>query len=155
MQKLDKKVRTLWLLRNMFIIFPTIIIYLLIIFSVEECKIVLALSFGFLTIIIIGLAIIWPILSYRYYSYDYDDKKIYINRGIIFQHKIVIPVRQIQDLHLYNGPFMQIFKLGGVIISTAGSNFILSGINKGKADKMLYELEERLESRLDSDEEVY
>ena len=50
---------------------------------------------------------------------------------------------------------MQIFKLGGVIISTAGSNFILSGINKEKADKMLYELEERLESRLDSDEEVY
>ena len=32
---------------------------------------------------------------------------------------------------------MQIFKLGGVIISTAGSNFILSGINKEKADKIV------------------
>ena len=97
----------------------------------------------------------WPNLSYYFYEYNFDDKKIEINRGVIFQHRIIIPIRQIQDLHLYNGPMMQLFNLGGIIISTAGSNFILSGISFEQANNMLKELEEKLESRLDSDETIY
>ena len=50
---------------------------------------------------------------------------------------------------------MQLFKLSGLIISTAGSNFTLSGISKEEALEMLNDLETRLESRLDSDEEVH
>ena len=153
MKKLDKKVITLWLVRNLFIIIPTLVGYLmLIIFIPAELRLALGLSFGLVSLIIVALCIVWPFLSYRYYEYDYDDAKIYINYGVIFRHKILIPVRQIQDLHLYNGPLMQLFKLGGITISTAGSNFSLSGISKSEADKMIFDLESKLESRLDSDE---
>ena len=153
MKKLDKKVIKLWLVRNLFIIIPTIVGYLmLVIFIPNELKLALGLSCGLLTLIITVLYIIWPFLSYRFYEYSYDETKIYINYGVIFRHKILIPVRQIQDLHLYNGPLMQLFKLSGITISTAGSNFSLSGITKSEAEKMLFDLESKLESRLDSDE---
>lgn len=153
MKKLDKKVIKLWLVRNLFIIVPVLAGYLLlVIFIPSELKLALGLSFGILTLIILVLCIGWPFLSYHFYEYNYDETKIYINHGVIFRHKILIPVRQIQDLHLYKGPLMQLFKLGGIIISTAGSNFTLSGISKDTLDAMIFDLESKLESRLDSNE---
>ena len=153
MKKLDKKVIKLWLVRNLFIIIPTLVGYLMLVILIpNEIKLALGLSFGILSLIILALSIIWPFLSYRFYEYNYDETKIYINYGVIFRHKILIPVRQIQDLHLYNGPLMQLFKLSGITISTAGSNFSLSGITKSEAEKMIIDLESKLESRLDCDE---
>ena len=156
MKQLDKKVKKLWLLRNAFAVIPMVCLLIVVVIAVEgEFKIAVAISLGLLVLIISALLIVWPFLSYRFYAYDYDDLKITIKRGIIFRHEIVIPIRQIQDLHLYHGPLMQLFKLSGLIISTAGSNFTLSGISKEEALEMLKYLETRLESRLDSDEEVH
>ena len=153
MKKLDKKVVKLWLVRNLFLAIPTLIGYLLlIIFVPSELKLALGLSFGLVALLVIAFCLIWPFLSYHFYEYNYDETKIFINYGVIFRHKILIPVRQIQDLHLYNGPLMQLFKLSGIIISTAGSNFTLSGISKEEANSMIFDLENKLESRLDCDE---
>ncbi len=153
MKKLDKKVIKLWLVRNLFLAVPTLIGYIILIVCIpNELKLALGLSFGLVTLLIIVLSLVWPFLSYRFYEYNYDETKIYINYGVIFKHKILIPVRQIQDLHLYNGPLMQLFKLSGIIISTAGSNFTLSGISKLEAETMIFDLENKLESRLDCDE---
>ena len=153
MKKLDKKVLKLWLVRNLFLVIPTLIGYLLlVIFISSELKLALGLSFGLFTILVIVLCLVWPFLSYHFYEYNYDETKIYINYGVIFKHKILIPVRQIQDLHLYNGPLMQLFKISGIILSTAGSNFTLSGISKEEANEMIFDLENKLESRLDCNE---
>lgn len=153
MKKLDKKVIKLWLVRNLFIIIPVVVAYLMVvIFVPSNLKLALGLSLGMVTLIILALCIGWPFLTYHFYEYNYDDTKIYINFGVIFRHKILIPIRQIQDLHLYHGPIMQLFKLSGVIISTAGSNFALSGISKEAANEMIFDLENKLESRLDADE---
>ena len=153
MKKLDKKVLSLWLVRNSFLIIPAVVSYiLLLVFIPDELRLPLGLSFGFLVFVILFLCIVWPILYYKMYEYNYDDTKIYINYGVIFRHKILMPVRQIQDLHLYKGPLMQMFKLSGITISTAGSNFSLTGISKDEADAMIFDLESKLERRLDSNE---
>ncbi len=153
MKKLEKKVVKLWLVRNLFIAIPALIAYLMVlIFVPSEVKLALGLSLGLILLIILALCLGWPFLTYHFYEYKYDEMKIYINYGVVFRHKILIPVRQIQDLHLYHGPIMQLFKLSGVIISTAGSNFTLSGIKKSDAELMIEDLENKLESRLDVNE---
>ena len=153
MKKLDKKVLKLWYLRNLFIAVPVLVGYvLMMIFLPNELKLGVGLSCGLVTLIVLGLCAGWPLLAYHFYEYGYDELKISIHRGVIFRHKIVIPIRQIQDLHLYDGPFMQLLKLSGIIISTAGSNFTVSGISKLEAENMLEDLETKLESRLDVNE---
>lgn len=150
--KLNKKVRTLWLIRNGIFVFLFILGYISLGFVVPtEAKLVVLLSIGFPVFLVVGLLIIWPFLKYNNYSYGFDDKRIYLNYGVIFKHKILIPIRQIQDLHLYNGPIMSMLDLSGVIISTAGSNFTVAGLLKNNAEEMIKELELLLNERLDGD----
>ena len=75
-----------------------------------------------------------------------------INFGVIFRHKVIIPIRQIQDLHTYNGPIMSLMGLSGVIISTAGSNFDIAGMLNADATNMVNDLEALLNKRLDGDD---
>lgn len=153
MKKLDKKVLKLWHVRNLFITVPVLLIFILVMVLVDnDARLAVALSLGTFTIVVVGLSILWPNLAYRAYSYDYDDLKITVKKGVIFKHNILIPVRQIQDLHIFDGPFMQLFKVSGLTISTAGSNFSINGINKLDADKIIEDLATKLESRLDADE---
>lgn len=149
MKKLDKKVIKLWIVRNLFFVIPVLVGYILLIALIpNNLKLSLGLSCGLVVLLITSLALIWPFLSYHFYEYSYDETKIFINYGVIFRHKILVPVCQIQDLHLYNGPLMQLFKLSGIILSTAGSNFSLSGISKDEANLMIFDLENKLEERV-------
>ena len=102
------------------------------------------LSFVFL-VILYG----YPTLLYRSYSYFYNEDRIIINKGVLFKHHIVVPVCQIQDLHIYEGPLMQIMKLDGIIISTAGSNYIIKGLSRKDSEKMIDSLETNLRKRLE------
>lgn len=146
--KLNKKVRLIWIIRN---IFFSIIVALALIpafFSKEIGVIVGAIiPVG----IIIIFLLIWPFLKYKLYSFGYDDKRIAINYGVIFRHHVIVPIRQIQDLHTYNGPIMSLLGLSGVIISTAGSNFSIAGMLNDDATNMVNELEVLLNNRLDGD----
>ena len=93
--------------------------------------------------------IIYPFLKYRFYSYAYNEEKVVIRYGVIFRHTIVMPICQIQDLHVYQGPIMSLFKLSGIIFSTAGSNFELRCLDKKIAEKIVTETEIFLKKRLE------
>lgn len=90
-----------------------------------------------------------PALRYKMYAWGYDDKRIIVKQGVIFRHRVVIPVCQIQDLHRTQGPLMMMLKLSGVTISTAGSNFDISTLTTNEADRMIDELEHNLETRVE------
>ena len=68
---------------------------------------------------------------------------------MIFKQRVVIPVCQIQDLHRLQGPIMMALGLSGVTISTAGSNFDISTLTTAEADKLIDELEQSLEARVE------
>lgn len=93
--------------------------------------------------------VIWPSLWYNRYLYGYDEKRIFICYGVIFRHRVTIPVCQIQDIHYFEGPIMMAFKLGRVMLSTAGSNFALDGLDKNTAQTMIAEVEEYLRRRVE------
>lgn len=146
---LNKKVRTIWIIRNLIISIIMLVPIVIACFS-EMLGVILGVSIPCAIIII--LLMIWPFLKYKMYSFGYDDKRIAINFGVIFRHKVIIPIRQIQDLHTYNGPIMSLMGLSGVIISTAGSNFAIAGMLNADATNMVNDLEALLNKRLDGDD---
>jgi membrane protein YdbS with pleckstrin-like domain len=90
-----------------------------------------------------------PALRYKLYAWGYDDKRIVVKQGVIFRRRVVIPVCQIQDLHRTQGPLMQLLKLSGVMISTAGSNFSISTLTTAEADLLVDALEHNLQARVE------
>lgn len=147
-KKLDIKVRKIWYIRNS-ILSLVIALFILPAIFIGLPAIISAII---LIILIDTTVMLWPCLKYKYYSFGYDDKRIAINYGVIFRHKIIIPIRQIQDLHTYNGPIMSLMGLSGVIISTAGSNFSIAGMLTNDANIFVENLESLLNARLDGDE---
>ncbi len=153
LQKLSLKARKYWLTIN--IIWSAIISIasvLIILLAQGVARKVLALALGIPAFLVIALLIVYPFLKYHFYSYGYNDKKIIIKRGVIFRHTITIPVCQLQDLHIFEGPIMMAFKLSSVDFSTAGSNFSVVCLESSVANKIVSELEVYLKNRLEEKE---
>ena len=154
-KKLNQKARVIWLIRNIIIVIVLLVLFVFFYINIlskdvnEIVNIILIILFSITEL----LFIIWPFLYFNNYSYGYDDKRIVINYGVIFKHHIIVPVRQLQDLHLYATPLMLIFKIDGMIISTAGSNFSITGIKKDDGEAMINDFEKMLNERLDANNE--
>lgn len=154
-KKLNQKARVIWLIRNIIIVLVLLVLFVFFYINIlskdvnEIVNIILIILFSITEL----LFIIWPFLYFNNYSYGYDDKRIVINYGVIFKHHIIVPVRQLQDLHLYATPLMLIFKIDGMIISTAGSNFSITGIKKDDGEAMINDFEKMLNERLDANNE--
>ena len=155
LKKLHRNVLKLWYFRA--IIYSLVIIgtftavmTILNLLKIDD-KVFLALFLvaGIPLFILLLFVLILPYFRYKMYTYGYDDKTIIVKYGVIFKHRIVIPVCQIQDLHRVEGPIMSLFKLSGVTISTAGSNFDISTLTTAEADKIIDELEDNLEVRIE------
>lgn len=157
--KLEKSVVKLWYLIAfiVFLAFAGPVWTTTLVLSNGEIKLVPVVISGVLTLIFGIIDFAYPMWKYKNYSYYYDEERIVINKGVFFKHHIVVPVCQIQDLHIYEGPLMQIVKLDGMIISTAGSNFIIKGLSRTDSEKMMQKLENNLHKRLEElkNEELY
>lgn len=155
--KLDNKIKSVWLIVGLIsLIFP-IALFIALYLTLETSAKGLLMAI-LIPIIIIWLlvALIYPFLNYHFYSYGFDEKRVYIQKGIIFRHQIVIPICQIQDLHLEQGPIMLMMKMCSLNISTAGCNHLISGIDKSKCEKIIKELTTYLEERIEAlnDDEI-
>lgn len=126
---LDKKMRTVWLIRTTIVCLIFLFFYLLTFFIPSKHWLYTVLPIGIVLLLTIILTYVLVILYYKYYFYYLDDGVIYIEKGIIFKHRIIIPCKKMQDVHLTSGPIMRAFKLKSVEISTAGSNFVVAGLN--------------------------
>lgn len=154
LQKICKRTRTMWYIRNSILLLILSVAMLIAGFAAANlvATIIAGVSWGVLAV----LLLVWPALSYKNYSYGYDDKRFYIEHGVIFKHKITAPLCQIQDLHFYEGPIMSLFKISKVIFATGGSNFDLIGLDKANAQQLIEEVEGLLRQRIEvnANEEV-
>ncbi len=151
MQKISPKAKTLWLIRNaiwLVIITAGALIALLTGIDSPSFTAVAAIT-GASWLTVAVLLLIFPSLSYKNYSYGYDDKRFTVKSGVIFRHTITAPVCQIQDLHFYEGPVMRLLGIGKIMLSTGGSNFELVGLDKATAQTVIEELEEKLRRRIE------
>ena len=115
----------------------------------DSVRLAVLLSLGIVESLIVALILIYPYFRYKMYSWGYDDKTIEVREGVIFRHRVLIPVCQIQDLHRFEGPIKMLFKVSGVTISTAGSNFDISTLTTSEADALISDLEAKLEARIE------
>lgn len=150
LHSLNKKILSLWYLR-------TFLVWLIL---AAICIVPALLLKGNIQFLFYGIAILltvllflYPPFKYRFYKFGHDDRKIVLQYGVIFRHDITIPICQIQDLHLFQGPLMRIFHLEGLILSTAGSNFSVAGLMKEDAVKLVDLFETLIEERA-KDEEI-
>ena len=145
LKKLDKSVLKMWYIQ-------AVIISLIVILAAAGTIVNVAISnapgniltavslgCGVPCIILLCFILIMPALRYKMYAWGCDDTRI-----------VVIPVCQIQDLHRKQGPLMMMFKLSDVTISTAGSNFDISTLTTAEADRLIEELEQKLEARIEA-----
>ncbi len=151
-KNVSKKQKTIWILGNILPLIALTATFICLVcgalIEISEHPIVavlLSVCYIFNAI----LLIIWPSLKYKNYLYGYDDKRLYISRGVIFKHHITAPICQIQDLHLYEGPVMRIFGIARIMFSTGGSDFDLSGIDVKEAKRIIDDIEEKLGKRIE------
>lgn len=156
LKKLNKSVLKMWYIQ-------AVIISLILILAVAGTIVNVALSnasgntltavslgCGVPCVIVLCFILIMPALRYKMYAWGCDDTRIIVKQGVIFRERVVIPVCQIQDLHRKQGPLMMMFKLSDVTISTAGSNFDISTLTTAEADRLIEELEQKLEARIEA-----
>lgn len=149
-KKLDKGILKIWLLIGT-LIFLGLAILAVVAYILMNENLKLPMLLSDIIVLLIGavFCFLYPILRHKYYTYSYDEKHIFIRRGIIFRNQIFIPVCQIQDMHIHQGPFQMLFKVAEIEISTAGSNYYIVGLKQDVANKMVNEFENNLLKRLE------
>lgn len=155
LKNLNKNVLKLWYIRAAIIslaligFFVSAIVILIVSEAPSDVRLAVLLAVGIPDLLFLALTLVMPVLRYKMFSWGYDDKRIVVKEGVIFRKRVVIPICQIQDLHRVQGPIMMLLKLSDVTISTAGSNFDLSTLTTDEADSMIDDLEEKLEARIE------
>ena len=154
LKKLDRRVLKLWYIRAAMLslvligVFAVVAALMIAAEAPDGVVPIVLLGIGIPDAFFLGLTLIMPVLRFRMYAWGYDDQRIIVKEGVIFRHRVVIPICQIQDLHRTQGPLMLLLKLSGVTISTAGSNFDISTLTTQEADCLIDRLEENLEARI-------
>ena len=155
MKKLDKSVLKLWYIRAGIVsllligVFAAAVLILVAAGASGDVMLAVLLGVGIPVALLLTLTLVWPALRYQMFSWGYDEKRIIVKQGVIFRHRVVIPVCQIQDLHRTQGPIMMLLGMSDVTVSTAGSNFDISTLTTGEADCMIDALEQNLEKRIE------
>lgn len=58
---------------------------------------------------------------FRHYSYAMDDYGLYINQGVFWRQKIIVPRNRVQHTDIAQGPLDRKYDLSELIIHTAGT----------------------------------
>ncbi len=63
----------------------------------------------------------WPQIKHRHYRWRSSGAGMVIHRGVLWKHRIAIPVLRVQHVDVSQGPVQRLFKLGSLTIHTAGT----------------------------------
>lgn len=76
-------------------------------------------------------------LEYKHFSYAMSDYGLYINRGVFWRRKIIVPRNRVQHTDVMQGPLERKYDLAELIVHTAGtrnSSVKLPGISHKHAE---------------------
>lgn len=82
------------------------------------------------------LAVSWPALAYRHWSYRLDEQGIEIRSGVVFRRVTTVPRSRVQHTDVSQGPIERRYALGTLVIYTAGTEHArvdLPGLAHGTA----------------------
>lgn len=67
------------------------------------------------------LAIFWPPLSYKNTTWRLDHEGFEIHHGVLWKHRVIIPLGRVQHADVSQGPLQRQFGVGTLTIHTAGT----------------------------------
>lgn len=68
-----------------------------------------------------AFAIFWPSLNYHRASWRLDAEGLEIRRGVLWRHRITVPLGRVQHADVSQGPLQRQFGVGTLTIHTAGT----------------------------------
>ena len=77
--------------------------------------------------------------EYKHFSYAMNDYGLYINRGVFWRRKIIVPRNRVQHTDVTQGPLERKFDLAELIVHTAGTrnaSVKLPGVLHEDAEKL-------------------
>ena len=85
------------------------------------------------------LIFIYQGAAFRHFSYTMNDFGLYINRGVFWRRKIIVPRNRVQHTDVVQGPLERRYELAELIVHTAGTrnaSVKLPGILHTDAEKL-------------------
>lgn len=96
-------------------------------------------------IIYLFFSYIWARLAYQNWGYELIEKKIKIEKGVVFKKYVTIPYGRIQNVDIYRGISDRILGLSTLAVQTAGAG---TGTTEGKLPGLGTETAEELREKL-------
>lgn len=60
-------------------------------------------------------------VAYKKFSYYMDERGLFINKGVFWQKKIVVPINRVQHTDITQGPLARRYDLAELTVHTAGT----------------------------------
>jgi membrane protein YdbS with pleckstrin-like domain len=114
-------------------------------FNIGWCLILwVAMAVGLLAIVasFVG-ALLWPALVHKHASWRLDKLGLEIRRGVLWRHRITIPLGRVQHADVSQGPLQRLFAIGTLTVHTAGTQNASVGLD-GIAHETAIELRDKL-----------
>lgn len=74
-----------------------------------------------LTALMVFVSHFWPQIKHRHYRWRSSDAGMEIHRGVLWKHRIAVPILRVQHVDVSQGPVQRLFELGSLTIHTAGT----------------------------------
>lgn len=83
--------------------------------------IVIAASVALMLVGLFVYSVFWPWLSYQKASWRLDDEGLEIRHGVLWRHRITVPLGRVQHSDVSQGPLQRQFGIGTLTVHTAGT----------------------------------
>ena len=121
------------------------IVFLIICLAIVILQLFKSIELLHIGIILINVLVLYILIylyqgaAYKYFSYAMNEHGLYINRGVLWRRKIVVPRNRVQHTDVNQGPIERKYDLAELIVHTAGTrnaSVKLPGILHKDAEKL-------------------
>ncbi|MFB6271179.1 MAG: PH domain-containing protein [Halobacterium sp.] len=121
MERLDSRVRLIWLLRTLVSSVVLGVLAGIAVRFVDPAGITPVAAGAAVTVTLLVVGTVHVFLRYRAWRFEVRDDTLYIERGVLVNVRTVVPYVRVQHVDARRGPVERVLGLGSVVVYTAGS----------------------------------
>lgn len=125
------------------LIVTSILLVVYLIFNESLPEIIKMIMIGVFALDVLYL-IISPKVRYERYRYSINEDSIDVKEGFIFIKRSIVPIERLHKIAIEKGPIDRIFKLGKVIVTTAGGDVVIRFLEDEKSELIADSLKKKI-----------
>ncbi|WP_158696555.1 PH domain-containing protein [Staphylococcus agnetis] len=102
----------------------------------QSFKTVMIVSIVFVILLALYFIFVAPRYRYAIFKYQYDEHRIFIQKGLFFIKQTHLPLYRIQNVEIEEGWIMRRYHLANILMHTAGGLVSVKLIHKDEAQKL-------------------